>query len=81
MSQQIHTTSQRAKYKREVKSSTPSFKNLARKYFDLQRLREQVRIAECGKIAGQEWLLGNHRAVADWSESRPRRPGYPVVHH
>lgn len=75
MSQQIHTASQKAKYKKEARSA-PSFKNLARQYFDLQRLREQVRIAECGKTTGQEWLLHHHRTATG-----ARRPGYSSVHH
>jgi hypothetical protein len=80
MSQQIHTAAQKVKHKKEARSA-PSFKNLARQYFDLQRLRKEVRIAECGKTTGQEWLLHNHRTAADWSATGARRPGYPSVHH
>ena len=80
MSQQIHTASQRPKHKREAKSA-PFSKNLARQYFDLQRLRQQVRIAECGKTAGQEWLLDGHRTAADRSTSSAHRPGHPMVQH
>jgi hypothetical protein len=76
MSRQIDTAFQRAKHKRETKSA-PSFGTLARLYFDLQRLRQEVRIAECGKAAGPEWLLDNHGAAADWST-----PGAcPLVQH
>ena len=80
MSQQIDTAFQRAKHKRETKSA-PSFGTLARQYFDLQRLRREVRIAECGKIAGQEWLLDNHRAAADGSAPSSRPCAYPLVQH
>ena len=80
MSQQIDTAFQRAKHKRETKSA-PSFGTLARQYFDLQRLRQKVRIAECGKSAGQEWLLDNHRAAADWSTPGACRCAYPRVQH
>jgi len=79
MSQQIQTASQKAKHKRETKP-VPSFKDLARQYADLQRLRRQVRVAECGKTIGQEWLRDTDRA-ADWSVSTARRPGHPMVHH
>lgn len=80
MSQQIDTAFQRAKHKRKTKSA-PSFETLARRYFDLQRLRQAVRIAECGKAAGQEWLLDKHRAAADWSTPGARSCAYPPVQH
>jgi hypothetical protein len=84
MSQQIDTAFQRVKHKRKHKKETksaPSFGTLARQYFDLQRLRREVRIAECGKIAGQEWLLDNHGAAADWSTPSSRARAYPLVQH
>ena len=80
MSQQIDTAFQRAKHKRETKSA-PSFGTLARQYFDLQRLRQEVRIAECGKAAGPEWLLDNHGAAADWSTPSARPCACPLVQH
>jgi hypothetical protein len=80
MSQQIDTAPQRAKYKREAKSA-PSFRTLARQYFDLQRLRQEVRIAKCGKAAGQEWLLVNHRGAADRSVPSVRPSAYPLDQH
>jgi hypothetical protein len=76
MGQQIDTAFQKVKHKRETKSA-PSFGTLARQYFDLQRLRQEVRIAECGKTADQEWLLDNHSAAAD--SSRPR--ACPPIQH
>jgi hypothetical protein len=79
MSRQIDTAFQRVKQKRKTKSAL-AFGTLARQYFDLQRLRQQVRIAECGKTAGQEWLLDNHGAAADWSTPSARRNAYPVQH-
>ena len=80
MSRQIDTALQRAKHKRETKSA-PSFGTLARQYFDLQRLRQEVRIAECGKAAGPEWLLDNHGAAADWSTPSARPRACPLVQH
>ena len=80
MSRQIDTAFQRAKHKRKTKSA-PSFGTLARQYFDLQRLRQEVRIAECGKTTGQEWLLDNPRAAADWSTPSARPCAYPPVQH
>jgi hypothetical protein len=82
MSQQTDTAFQRVNHKRKHKKETksaPSFGTLARQYFDLQRLRREVRIAECGKIAGQE--LDNHRAAADGSTPSSRRCAYPPVQH
>ena len=79
MSRQIDPAFQTAKRKRETKSA-PSFGTLARQYFDLKRLRQEVRIAECGKAAGQEWLLDNHGA-ADWSTPSARPCAYPLVQH
>jgi len=80
MSQQIDTAFQRAKHKRETKSA-PSFGTLARQYFDLQRLRQEVRIAECGKTAGEEWLLDNHGAAADLPTPSARPRAYPLMQH
>ena len=84
MCQQFHnrTARQRAKRARLTKS-TPSFGTLARQYFDLQRLRQQVRIAECGKLAGQELSRSpvNYGAAAEWSPLGARRSEYSVVQH
>jgi hypothetical protein len=35
--------------------STPSSQELAERYFDLQCLRQMVRIAESGQIRDREW--------------------------
>ena len=66
MSRQFHTVIRKAKLKSET-GSAPSFKTLAKQYFDLQRLRQEVRIAECGKAALHECALTDKQAVADWS--------------
>lgn len=66
MSQQAQTVLRKAKVKSETRSP-PSFETLARQYFDLQRLRQAVRIAECGKMALHESALTDKGAVTDWS--------------
>jgi hypothetical protein len=79
MSQQIHNSSQSQKHKKEAKAAL-AFKNLARQYFDLQRLRQQVRVAECGKTAGDDWLPDSHKAT-DRSMPCRRRSGYSNLYH
>jgi hypothetical protein len=43
-----------AKRKKRSKP-TPSAQELAKRYFDLQCLRQKVRIAESGRVLGPEW--------------------------
>ena len=47
------TSLQGTKRKKRPKQ-TPSSQELAKRYFDLQCLRQQVRIAESGQIVGRE---------------------------
>jgi hypothetical protein len=47
------TSFQGTKRKKRTKP-TPSSQELAKRYFDLQCLRQQVRIAESGQIVGRE---------------------------
>jgi hypothetical protein len=53
---------QGANRKKRVKSA-PSTRDLEQQYLDLQRLRQQVRIAECGQIANRELTGSSPRPV------------------
>jgi hypothetical protein len=63
------TELQRGKHKRRATSDHPSSDELLRQYSHVQRLRQQLRIAESEQIAGRE-LTGS--ADIDWQSDRMR---------